>query len=92
MRLRRFATGLACAVVLSLAQAGPARADAGEFWRSTFDIAVLRPLNAAAVVVGSAFFVASVPLVVWAEEPATAFDIFVYAPYEYTFLRDLGDF
>jgi hypothetical protein len=68
---------------------------------SAFDLVILRPLSGAALVVGSAFFVASAPFVAPMgfvrygasfEGWRPAFSTFVYAPFEYVILRDLGDF
>jgi hypothetical protein len=74
---------------------------ASRFGEAAFDLLVLRPLSASALLAGSAFFVASAPLVAPYETFRTgdvveavhpAWSVFVYAPYEYTVLRDLGDF
>jgi hypothetical protein len=69
------------------------------FGEVAFDVVVLRPLSIAALAAGSAFFVASVPLVGPYEGVRGSTDgirsswqTFVYAPYEYTILRGLGDF
>ena len=64
---------------------------ASRFTDATFDIVVLRPLSMVALVVGSAFFVASVPLVAPFEGVRPAWSTFVYAPYEYTIVRKIGD-
>jgi hypothetical protein len=80
----------------SLAQVGHGFAAAGE---DAFDLIVLRPAGTVALLVGSVFFVASVPVVApyhavkgSIEGIRGSFDVFVYPPYEYTALRDLGDF
>jgi hypothetical protein len=65
---------------------------APRFGEATFDVLVLRPMSAVALVVGSVFFVASVPLVLPFEGVQPSWSTFVYAPYEYTVLRSLGDF
>jgi hypothetical protein len=57
-----------------------------------FDLIVLRPLGAAAMVVGVPFFVASAPFVGPTGGLPRAFDVFVYAPVDYTLLRPLGEF
>ena len=49
-------------------------------------------MSMTALVAGSIFFVASVPLVAPFEGIRPAWSTFVYAPYEYTILRGLGDF
>jgi hypothetical protein len=65
---------------------------ASRFTEATFDVLVLRPMSMTALVAGSIFFVASVPLVAPFEGIRPAWSTFVYAPYEYTILRGLGDF
>jgi hypothetical protein len=69
------------------------------FAEAAFDVSILRPLSAVALVTGSAFFVASVPLVApygaisgSLDGVRGSFTAFVYAPYEYTVLRGIGDF
>jgi hypothetical protein len=57
-----------------------------------YDVTILRPLNAAATVLGVGFFVASAPLVAPFEGLGSSWEVFVYAPYEYTVMRGLGDF
>lgn len=70
---------------------------ASRFGEASFDVIVLRPMSAMALAVGSVFFVASVPFVApfgggRFEGVRSAWSAFVYAPYEYTVLRPLGDF
>jgi len=65
---------------------------ASRFGEAAFDVAILRPLSAAALVAGSAFFVASLPLVLPFEGWRASYDAFVGAPYEYVVLRAVGDF
>jgi hypothetical protein len=65
---------------------------ASRFGEATFDVLILRPMSVAALIAGSIFFVASVPLVAPFEGIRPAWSTFVYAPYEYTVVRDLGDF
>ena len=82
------------AIGMSLAGA-PCPAEAAttvEVLAAAYDVTILRPLNACAVVLGSVFFVASAPFVAPLIGIRTAWDVFVYAPYEYTFERELGDF
>jgi hypothetical protein len=94
------ATSLALVVHVDSAQAaGETAPFAQRFGEAAFDVIVLRPLTAAALVAGSVFFVASVPLVGPYEGARGSIEgirgswqTFVYAPYEYTVLRDLGDF
>ena len=59
---------------------------------SAFDLVVLRPLSGSALVVGSVMFVAAAPFVAPFEGLEPAFGAFIYAPYEYAIVRDLGDF
>ena len=97
---RHIAAVLAAIAMLTAAPAAFAEDDG---WRKTigdraadvavvFDLVVLRPLNLGATVVGAVYYGLSVPLLYPHEGLDTAFDIFVYAPYEYTFHRELGDF
>ena len=85
--------GLLAALALGFAlAASPASAaSAGEVFTGVVDVVWVRPLNLAALAVGTAFFAISVPLVAPFEGVGTAWDVFVYAPYEYTFLRPIGD-
>lgn len=84
------------AAVIVVGASPPARADVGDDIvhgiSIAYDVAILRPLNAAATVLGTGFFLASLPLVAPFEGISTSWDVFVYAPYEYTVVRDLGDF
>lgn len=89
---------VACLLGIAIASA-PSTAAAGSVGDAmvrgaevTYDVAILRPLNAAATVLGAGFFVVSLPLVAPFEGISTSWDAFVYAPFEYTVLRDLGDF
>jgi len=91
---RRSAAVLLLAIAMSLAGA-PRPAEAAttvEVLAAAYDVTILRPLNACAVVLGSVFFVASAPFVAPFMGVRTARDVFVYAPYEYTVERDIGDF
>ena len=99
---------LAIAIALALWLTAPAAqavspSDVGRGFKAmaedAFDLIILRPTGAASLVVGSVFFVASAPVVVpyHAVKGSIAglrgsYDVFVYPPYEYTVLRDLGDF
>ena len=93
--------GLALSLVSSGAQADMADAGRGAkaVGEDAFDLVVLRPTGIVSLLVGSVFFVATVPAVA----PYSAsqgsidgirgsYEVFVYPPYEYTFQRDLGDF
>jgi hypothetical protein len=57
-----------------------------------FDAVVLRPLGAIASGTGFLFFLISVPLVAPSSQIGTSWDIFVRGPFDYTFVRPLGDF
>jgi hypothetical protein len=98
---------LSAAVILTLAAAAPApglQGDAaggeqvragvawGEIGAKTLDVALLRPLGAAATVAGFAFFLVSSPLSAASLRIGTSWDTFVLAPVDYTFERPLGDF
>lgn len=74
---------------------------AARFGEAAFDLMILRPLSGAALAAGSIFFVASAPLSApegwirtgsFVEGVRPAWSTFVYAPYEYTILREIGDF
>jgi hypothetical protein len=106
MKNGRAAIAIAACIAV-FASAAPARAaEESEskvfplrFVEGAFDVMILRPLSAAALVAGSVFFVASLPLVTpyegvrgSLEGVRGSWSAFVYAPYEYTVLRDLGDF
>jgi hypothetical protein len=56
------------------------------------DALVLRPLGAGASVVGFAAFVIAAPLTWPGGNLGNSWDLFVIGPYEYTFVRPLGDF
>jgi len=105
-RARRITAVLAgAAFVFAMTAGAQARAAsdsleaAGNVGEQAFDLAWLRPLSAAALLAGSVFFVATVPLVAPYDAVRGSFDgvrgawsTLVYAPYEYTVLRDLGEF
>ncbi len=57
----------------------------------SFDAVILRPLNLAVLAVGSVAFLGTAPLVAPHGGLSTTWDLYVYGPYEYTFLRGLGD-
>ncbi len=58
---------------------------------SALDVALLRPLGILSVIGGFAFFAVSLPFVAPTEHIETAWDIFVYGPYDYTVERPLGE-
>ena len=55
------------------------------------DAAVVRPLGAVATVTGLVFFAISAPLVAPSGNIPVAWEVFFLGPYEYTFVRPLGD-
>ena len=103
---RSLPAALALGLAISLAAPGAQAASMDAFSKGmksfaedAFDLAVLRPAGIVALLVGSVFFVASAPVAApyHAFQGSTegirgAYDVFVYPPYEYTFLRDIGDF
>ena len=95
----------AAAFAVTIAGASEARAASNTAEAATrvgqqvFDLAWLRPLSAVALATGSVFFVATVPIVAPYDAVRGSFDgvrgawsTFVYAPYEYTVLRGIGEF
>jgi len=63
-----------------------------EIGGKVFDAVVLRPLGAGASAVGLAAFVIAAPLTWPGGNLANSWELFVFGPYEYTFVRPLGDF
>ena len=61
-------------------------------WEKAFDAVVLRPLGAGATVGGFAFFLISVPFTAPSKNIPVCWDIFVLGPYDYKFVRPLGEF
>lgn len=93
--LRRLALGLVLGGLLLLGEPGRAAGageGVGDILAVPFDLVVLRPLSATALVLGAGCFALSAPFVYPFEGIDTAWDVFVYAPFEYTFLRQLGSF
>ena len=56
------------------------------------ELALLRPLGAAATAAGLPMFIASAPLMWPSGEFAWSWDVFVMAPFDYTFTRPFRDF
>lgn len=57
------------------------------------DLVVIRPLGIVSTTLGCAFFVASLPFIVWTEgRIKRAARYFVQEPARYTFVRPLGEF
>lgn len=57
-----------------------------------FEVALLRPLGALATAAGFPLFLVSVPFMAPSGEIDWAWDVFVMAPYEYTFERPFREF
>jgi hypothetical protein len=102
-RIAAVLAGTAFALVTTTAGTASAASDTveamGRVGEQIFDLAVLRPLSAIALAAGSVFFVGSVPLVAPYGAVKGSFDgvrgawsTFVYAPYDYTLRRELGEF
>ena len=84
-------------LMLSAAPAAHAQQDTGgsrakDVAAGAFDLLVLRPMGVAGMGAGLVFFVASAPFVAPSGNISETFDIFLYAPFEYTFVRPLGVF
>lgn len=102
---RRGTALIAClsAIALGSQSAQAATPSVGRALLSTleesFDLIVLRSTGMLSLAMGSVFFAATAPLVAphsaingSTEGLRGSFDVFVYPPYEYTFLRELGEF
>ena len=68
------------------------RERAFQVWESSFDLVILRPLGVGATLGGGAFFLASFPFVAPTKNWPVTWDIFVLGPFDYTFVRPLGEF
>lgn len=62
-----------------------------EIGATTLDAAVLRPLGVLSTLGGMAFFVATAPITAPTGGLETAWDVYVYGSYDYTFVRPLGE-
>jgi hypothetical protein len=71
-------------------EAEPAEPPIG-WGEKALDAALVRPLGAGATAVGFAFFVISVPLVAASGGIRDSWDLFVMGPFDYTFVRPLGE-
>jgi len=63
-----------------------------EIGGKVFDALVLRPLGAGGVVIGAAAYLIAVPLTAPGGNLANSWELFVQGPFDYTFVRPLGDF
>lgn len=97
MNLKGFMFGavLASALACGPAQAGPdILADSQEATAEgmVFDLAIGRPIGLVATIAGAALFVATLPLSIFeAEIPKKAFNTLVMEPFNFTFVRPLGE-
>jgi hypothetical protein len=66
--------------------------DAGRAAAIAFDVILIRPISALALVAGCSFFAISAPLVAPAEGLQGSLETFVYPQYDYTVKRKLGEF
>ena len=57
-----------------------------------FDLAIARPLGLVGVALGTTIFVASLPFTVAVGRVDDTADALVAEPYNFTFVRDLGDY
>jgi len=102
----RIAALLACVSAIAIGSQGARAASLSDVGRGmgrvaaqAFDLTVLRPTGMLAFAAGSVFFVATAPFAEpyyairgSAEGIRSSWDVFVYPPYEFTFLREVGDF
>jgi len=96
-RGRRAASRVAAAAALALmllpgVSTAAEEAEARHLPADVFDAAVLRPLTALSIAAGVAPFLVSVPFMAPTGRLGATWDLFVLAPYDYTFERELGDF
>ncbi len=85
--------GEAVDISVTPAQAPPEdRFPVSELSAKAMDAVLLRPLGAIASIAGLAMFMVSAPLVAPSGELPATWDIFVFGPVDYTFMRPLGDF
>jgi hypothetical protein len=66
--------------------------NAGRVGAIAFDVILVRPISALALVAGCSFFAISAPLVAPAEGLQGSLETFVYPQYDYTVKRKLGEF
>jgi hypothetical protein len=94
---RRWAAGLAAAVILATAATAPALAQdrmarsEATFGEMVVDAAVLRPLGLVGTVLGTGAFIVTLPFSALGGNVGEAADQFVAKPARYTFTRPLGD-
>ncbi len=89
--MKKIVVSVLIAVTL-LSTCPPALAEAGNAPEIVVDVLIGRPLGLAAIVVGAALFVVSLP---WAIPSGTVDPVartLVTAPFNFTFTRPVGDF
>ncbi len=94
--MRRNWIGLAIAALL-FAQAAPVAAEPAELgWADApavaFDVALVRPLSAVAMVAGIPFYLVTAPFAAMAGDATGGWQVFVKAPADYAFRRELARF
>jgi hypothetical protein len=89
-------TGVIIAVLASLLGASPAvwAQDIQEPTGTeiTVDLMIARPVGAASLAVGTAIFIVTLPFAVATGSTKITADKLVAEPYNFTFVRDLGDY
>jgi hypothetical protein len=70
----------------------PAFADFDEAFLAAGDVVIARPFGLAGLVIGSAFFVISLPFAAASGSVKQTADTLVSAPFNFTFTRPVGDF
>ena len=90
MRAKLTTAICALAVILGGVASSSASADSGPLTVAT-DFVVIRPACLAATLVGSAFFVVSLPVAAMSKSVKTTADTLVVKPAKATFTRPLGD-
>jgi hypothetical protein len=58
----------------------------------TFDLMIARPIGAVSLALGTTIFIVSLPFAVATGSAKTTADKLVSEPYNFTFVRDLGDY
>ncbi|MCL5023692.1 MAG: hypothetical protein M1497_10065 [Nitrospirae bacterium] len=80
---------IVCILLLSSASAF---AETDEAFVAAADAVIARPFGLAAIVVGGAFFVVSLPFALASNSVKQTGDMLVGEPFRFTFTRPLGDF
>lgn len=90
--MKRKLVFLACSLAIFAASTPSMRADDGNGAAIIADVVIARPACLAATVVGSAFFVLSLPFALASKRVGWAAETLVRQPAKATFTRPLGDF